>query len=238
MLTSLLAPEAGLMVQVEECTGNPSVSRATSRLSPHFLPDHVVRAAAAAEGLVKEIEVMMGAATATKSKQPLHSTKPLLSLRHKPQPPAPSEEQKEPCRQTKLDRAVVAAVQAVNKLDKIPMMSRVPHNAAPQAAAARKWPTPPEKAFKEVTVGGGFYDQMHQVRFCLLSTFKKSLNRYACLRYMMGCSLNSSPGLVLDMGIDDIRIKGCVVIKEPSYISNILYNIYTLVLASYMQLKP
>lgn len=167
MLTSLPTSKAGLMVQIEEFTGNPSVTKATSWVPPHLLPDYTVRAAAAAEGLVKEIEVMKGAATMVKSKQPLPRTKHLLSLQHKPQPPAPLEEQKEPYRQTKLDRAVVAAVQAVNKLDKIPMMSRVAHDTAPQqaAAAARKGRTPPEKAFNEVTVGGGFYDQMHQVHF-------------------------------------------------------------------------
>lgn len=165
MLTSLLASKAGLMVQIEEFTGNPSVTKASSWVPPHLLPDYTVRAAAAAEGLLKEIEVMKGAATMVKSKQPLPRTKHLLSLQHKPQPPAPLDEQKEPYRQTKLDRAVVAAVQAVNKLDKIPMMSRVAHDTAPQQAAARNRRTPPEKALNEVTVGGGFYDQMHQVHF-------------------------------------------------------------------------
>lgn len=207
VLTSLLASKAGLMVQIEDFTGNPSVSKATSWVPPHLLPDHAVRAAAAAEGLVKEIEVMMGAATMVKPKQPLHRTKHLLGLRHKPQPPAPLEEQKEPYRQTKLDRAVVAAAQAVNKLDKIPMMSRIAHDAASQQAAARKGRTPPEKAFNEVTVGGGFYDQMHQVHFWLLCTFIDSLNRYTCLRYMIGCPLYSSPEPVLDMGSDDIGMK-------------------------------
>lgn len=173
MLTSLLASKAGLMVQIEEFNGNSSVTKATSWVPPHLLPDYMVRAAAAAEGLVKEIEVMKGAATMVKSKQPLHRTKHLLSLRHKPQPPAPLEEQKEPYQQTKLDRAVVAAVQAVNKLDKFPMMSRVAHATAPQAAAARKERTPSEKAFNEVTVGGGFYDQMHQVHILAPLYIKK-----------------------------------------------------------------
>lgn len=176
VLTSLLASKAGLMVQIEEFNGNSSVTKATSWVPPHLLPDYMVRAAAAAEGLVKEIEVMKGAATMVKSKQPLHRTKHLLSLRHKPQPPAPLEEQKEPYQQTKLDRAVVAAVQAVNKLDKFPMMSRVAHATAPQAAAAaaaRKERTPSEKAFNEVTVGGGFYDQMHQVHILAPLYIKK-----------------------------------------------------------------
>jgi hypothetical protein len=40
------------------------------------------------------------------------------------------------------------------------------------------------------------------------------------------------------MGIDEIRMKHWIVMKGPSNISSILYDICTLALVVFMQLKP
>lgn len=119
--------------------------------------ENVDRAAAAA-GLAKEIEVMITQGAPKRAGN-------MKSREIKPSPRRifPQDEQGEPYRHTKLDRAVVAAVQAVNKLKTIHSVSNLPHDEGHPKPAPQKRRPQSAKDFHKDTAGDGFYDQMHQV---------------------------------------------------------------------------
>ncbi|XP_073388571.1 uncharacterized protein [Physcomitrium patens] len=149
--------------QVVHTTDNAT---ATLRHKPQ--PDAIDRAAAAA-GFAKEIESMIAVQLDKSSRRTIESNH-LLSRQKL------LEDQNDSYPQTKLDRVVLAAANAVNKCMPISLLLPIKQDELNQKPVPRKGPTPRATVISDAN-GASFYDQLDQQLELLASQRMKLLRQ-------------------------------------------------------------